>query len=156
MDEEKLEETEVSYTINPRQIFYDSTKGLITTAERTLLLWMRLQGNPYGFSHFNTKALSEDTFTKTVDPSYITRLLSSLREKGYIYYQDRKGCRGSFQVHFDYWIINKGFIYRLDGGLKKSVSTKTVNMSEDSPEVMSKLMEEIRAMEVKSANEDNV
>jgi hypothetical protein len=145
MEEDELESQEVSFTINPRQIFYDYNNGLITTAERTLLLWMRLQGTPYGFAHFNMKALAEDTFTKTVDPSYINRLLGSLRSKGYIYYKDRKGCRGSFQVHFDYWIVSKGIVLRLDGGMRKIVSTKTANVSEDNPIEESKLMEEIRS-----------
>lgn len=145
MEEDEIESQEMSFTINPRQIFYDYNKGLITTAERTLLLWMRVQGTPYGFAHFNMKALAEDTFTKTVDPSYINRLLGSLRDKGYIYYKDRKGCRGSFQVHFDYWIVGKGLMIRLDGGLREIVSTKTLNESEDNPIEKSKLMEEIRA-----------
>ena len=144
MEEDKIESQEVSFTINPRQIFYDYNNGLISTAERTLLLWMRLQGTPYGFAHFNMKALAEDAFTKTVDPSYINRLLGSLRNKGYLYYKDRKGCKGSFQVHFDYWIVGKGLMLRLDGGMRKVVSTKTANELEDNPIEKSKLMEEIR------------
>ena len=144
-EDDKVESQQMSFTINPRQILYDYNNGRITKAERTLLLWMRLQGNPYGFGSFNMKALAEDTFPKPVQPSYINRLLGALREKGYIYYKDRKGCRGSFQVDFDYWIVNKQLIRRFDGGLKKVVSTEGVNQAEDSPVDCNKILKEVRA-----------
>ena len=145
-DEEEVESQEMNFIINPRQILYDYHSGLISAAERNLLLWMRLQGNPYGFGSFNTKALAEDTFTKQVDPSYITRLLGLLRSKGYIYYPDRKGCRGSFKVDFDYWIINKGFVRRFDGGLKQIVSTEGMNQSVDSPIQSNKILDGVRGI----------
>ncbi|MCD5384578.1 MAG: hypothetical protein LRZ97_01525 [Candidatus Pacebacteria bacterium] len=98
------EDSQLNFVTLPRKIRDDYSTGKITTAERNLLMWLRLNGDPYGRAHVSIKSLAEDTFSKTVDSSYIRKLMLSLKNNKYIYFKGRRGSRGMFQVSFPDWI----------------------------------------------------
>lgn len=111
----------------------------ITYREYELYIWLRMHANMYGITSVDIPSiLCNLTHFKSTD--YVTKIIRSLRSKKYIYYQDRKGHRGSFQIKFDYWIGKGGFIYRFDSlNCGKYVRTTTVGEvvgdSEPRPEV---------------------
>jgi hypothetical protein len=109
-----MEEPKLNYTTNPRQIWWNWEEGLISTPERNLLYVLRAQGNPYGFCSVDMGILARDAFNTSVDKNYINKLLLSLRSKRYIWYKNRKGRRGSFQVHLDLWLLKEGNLKTLD------------------------------------------
>jgi hypothetical protein len=110
-----------SFIIIPRSVLGDYQKGLITIVERNLLCWLRLNGNPYGIASINLEVLAKETFNRQVDKSYINRLLLSLKSKGYIWYLERKGRRGSFEVYLDNWPRPDKSIQHLDGHFEQSM-----------------------------------
>lgn len=110
MEELKID----SFTINPRSIKSDYYEGKITKPERNLLYWLRACGSPYGIATINMEGLADDSFNDSVSKNYINKLLLSLKGKRYIWYSDRSGRRGSFEVHMDYWILPSKQIKRLD------------------------------------------
>jgi hypothetical protein len=110
MQKEKID----SYVILPRSIVSDYRNGRLSIPERNLLTWLRSNGNPYGIAHVDLELLSKETFNTKVDKSYVNRLMLSLKSKRYIWYQERKGRRGSFEVHMGIWILPTGEIRYLD------------------------------------------
>ncbi len=90
----------------PRKIASDYKNGLISRAEYLLYCHTRLQCNPYGIATVHLESLRDDVFgsvgsKKTVTINYVNQLLLSLRNKRYIYYKNRSGRTGSFEVRFD-------------------------------------------------------
>lgn len=97
----------------PRYLTEHLRNHLITYRELELYVWMRLHANMYGIAAISTHAMLGDLpHFKSVD--YITKILRSLLKKKYVYYQDRKGHRGSFNVHFGDWLLKGGKVKQLD------------------------------------------
>ena len=94
-----------NYTITPRYIAADYRNGKITIPERNLLLWLRVNGSPYGIAIVDMATYANETFNSPVDKNYINKILLSLKSKRYIWYMDRAGRRGSFDVHMGDWIL---------------------------------------------------
>lgn len=104
-----------NYVVLPRYIKTDYFDGKISKPERNLLIWLRLSGDPYGIATVSMDNLANDSFNTSVDKSYINKLLLSLKSKRYVWYSDRTGRRGSFQVHMGDWILPTKQIKKLDG-----------------------------------------
>jgi hypothetical protein len=110
-----MEEQEMSnFVILPRRIASDYRDGILTIAERNLYLWIRILGNPYGIAHVDMDNLAKESFNSSVDKSYINKLLLSLKSKRYVWYKERKGRRGSFELHMGDWILPSKHIKTLD------------------------------------------
>jgi len=110
-----MEELKLSnYVVTPRYIASDYRNGKLTLPERNLFLWLRVCGSPYGIAIVEMEGLAKETFNNPVDKSYINKLLLSLKSKRYIWYSDRKGRRGSFDVHMGDWILPNKSIKTLD------------------------------------------
>lgn len=103
-----------NYVITPRYIKTDYFEGKLTKPERNLLLWLRVCGSPYGIATVSMDSLSDDTFNQSVDKNYINKLLLALKRKRYVWYSDRTGRRGSFEVHMGDWILPSKHIKTLD------------------------------------------
>ena len=111
-----MEEQEMSnYVILPRSIAKDYRDGRLTIAERNLYFWLRISGNPYGIAHVDMDNLAKESFNSSVDKSYINKLLLSLKSKRYVWYKERKGRRGSFELHMGDWILPSKQIKTLEG-----------------------------------------
>lgn len=139
MEELKID----SFTINPRSIKSDYYEGKITKPERNLLYWLRACGSPYGIATINMEGLADDSFNDSVSKNYINKLLLSLKGKRYIWYSDRSGRRGSFEVHMDYWILPSKQIKRLDRffddeGVRGEKQQEIIGISEVESELVEK------------------
>lgn len=106
----------------------------ITYREYELYMWLRMHANMHGITSVDVRSiLANLTHFKSID--YVTKIIRRLREKKYIYYADRKGYRGTFQVRFDFWLGGKGVILRFDstngGKYVRTSSVGDVDVSSD-------------------------
>jgi hypothetical protein len=127
MEEFKLD----NYVVVPRYIKTDYFEGKLSKPERNLLLWLRLSGSPYGIATVTMDGLANDAFNNSVDKSYINKLLLSLKSKRYVWYSERTGRRGSFEVHMGDWILPSKHIKNLgsyfdDGGVRSQSISEAV------------------------------
>jgi len=110
MKNEKFE----NWVAMPRRFASDRRSGNISSSEFALLMWLRVNGNPYGIAVVSLKDINEDVFDGKFTISYVNKLILSLRKKRYIHYESRAGRRGSFEVHFGDWILPDKNIRSLD------------------------------------------
>jgi len=103
-----------NYVILPRYIATDYRGGKLSIPERNLFLWLRVNGSPYGIAIVDMTTYANETFNSPVDKSYINKLLLSLKSKRYIWYMERAGRRGSFDVHMGDWILPSKHLKTLD------------------------------------------
>lgn len=94
-----------NYVVVPRSIAADYRNGVINRAELHTYLWMRICGNPYGIAHMSLETVAEDVFGSSKKKNYVNKIMLSLKSKRYIFYEQRSGRRGSFEVHFGDWIV---------------------------------------------------
>ena len=74
-----------------------------------MLVWLRMLASPYGIAVADLDSLANDCFSRGAGKNYANKILLSLKRKRYIYYEERSGRRGSFEVHLDWWPLpNKG------------------------------------------------
>lgn len=97
------------YVIFPKHLASDFKSGKLTPNEWKLCMWLRLNMNPYGITSTGVSAIQDDIFVG-VSKNYIEKLLLSLRSKRYLYFEDRQGRRGSFEVRFGELITPDGTI----------------------------------------------
>jgi hypothetical protein len=117
-----------NYIVCPRSIADDYRDGQLSKPERNLLSWLRLSGDPYGKAVVTLEGLSCDTFNQCVTKNYINKTLLSLKSKRYIWYSDRTGRRGSFDVHMGDWILPDGSIKTLDKYFRPTRVTASANI----------------------------
>ena len=126
---------EGGYVIMPRYIAKDGRNGLLTNPERNLLMWVRLQADMTGVSHCSMQGLADEAFNDKMTTSYINKLLRSLKSKKYLWYQDRNGRRGSFEVHLPDWLLKNGNVKEIDYLFEQeSVETKAKVNDKPKPE----------------------
>jgi len=103
-----------NYVIMPRQIVSDFRNGKITKAERDVLVWVRMTGNPYGKCSTSLDDLAKEAFTGGVGKNYANKILLALKSKKYLFYSSRKGRRGVFEIELGDWIRPDKTIKTLD------------------------------------------
>lgn len=132
-DKTKLE----SFVVFPRQILSDFRNGKINRSEFNILCYLRLGCDPYGITNTSLENINSDIFQNKVDKSYVNKLMLSLKNKRFLYYHERKGRRGSFEVHFgDIPLPNKA-IRTIDKFFsQKFVADETISPSEKETEVI--------------------
>jgi len=81
----------------PRKILDDLRDGFLTPAEYNLYMYVRHCASPYGITHTSLLSLSNHIGR---NENYTTKLLLSLKKKGFLYYEKRVGRKGDFAVHF--------------------------------------------------------
>lgn len=94
-----------NYVVVPRQVAADYRNGLINRAELNAYLWMRINANPYGIAYMSLETVAEDVLGSSKKKNYANKTLLSLKSKKYIFYEQRSGRRGTFEVHFGDWIL---------------------------------------------------
>lgn len=93
------------YVVVPREIATAYRQRLINRPERDVYLWMRVNANPYGIAIMTLEGIAEDVLGSSKKKNYANRILLSLKSKRWVYYEQRSGQRGSFEVHFGDWIL---------------------------------------------------
>lgn len=97
-----------------REIASDFRSGLIKRDELIIYFWLRLNANPYGISTTSFSDIANDVLKSKKQINYSNKLLISLKKKRYLYYAERTGRRGSFEVHFGDFILPTKKITSLD------------------------------------------
>lgn len=98
----------------PRKIISDVLNGRMSGAEFFAYAWIRGKGNPYGVAQVSIGEIVA-VYPHRVSPNHIYKLVRALRTKKYIYYPDRAGRRGAFEVHMGDWLLpDKGGVKTLD------------------------------------------
>lgn len=95
---------------------------IITRAEYLTYLHLRLCCTPYAKCKTSLADIRTDVFGNKATISYVNKILLSLKSKRLIWYADRKGSRGSFDVHFDNFILPEGKI----SNIQKNFDTSSV------------------------------
>ena len=124
----------------PRRILSLLRNCYLKRREYQVYMYLRHNCTPYGIATTSTANLINDVFGGKVDDSYISKLLLSLRSKKLIWYPNRQGVKGSFDVHFGDFIIPTGKITSLDSHfnpdkVRSEADTTTLVRSEVTPEV---------------------
>ncbi len=108
-----MKEKPKPYTTTPRYITSDVRSGKMTSSEWRVYQWLRDNADPYGKVTTSLIAIRDDIY-ENVEANHINYLLLSLKKKRYVHYLSRQGRRGSFDVHFDDWLLPNGQIKHLD------------------------------------------
>lgn len=88
-----------------RQDFYDKK---LNTSEWNLLLHLRAIADRYGACRVTADELRKDVFKNDVARGTVNDLLLSLRKGKYIWYPNRKGNGGPFQIINNHWLVSGG------------------------------------------------
>jgi len=122
------------YVIFPKYIASDFKSGKLTPNEWKLYTWLRLDMNPYGITSTGVSSIQDDIF-KDVTRNYIEKLLLSLRSKKYLYFVNRQGRRGSFEVRFGDLITPDGVIVSITHYFddKEVISEEEPKLKENTP-----------------------
>ena len=105
---------EGGYVPIPRNLVRDCRNGRISQPERNLLVWLRMTADKMGVTHCSMADLSVEAFNDKVTVSYINKLLRSLKGKRLVWYEDRPGRRGVFELHHRDWMLKGNNIKELD------------------------------------------
>jgi hypothetical protein len=103
-----------NFVLFPRKILTALRAGEITKNEYIVYSYLRLSGSPYGIAVASLDNIRNDIFQGKVSVNYCDKLVLSLKSKRYIYYHDRRGRRGSFDVDLGDWILPTKAIKTLD------------------------------------------
>lgn len=119
----------------PRSIAKDFRAGKLKRIEFLIYVWLRIKADKWGVSITSLSGIKEVFFRKKTHPSYVNRILLSLKRKEYIYFDKRQGHKGEFDVYIGDWLISKGRIRTLDEvrthlQSKKEMPTNTQKKSE--------------------------
>jgi len=95
------------FYITPRKIGRDLRSGDLTPDEWKVYMYIRQSGNPYGVAAISLEDIRNDLYKSRKPPSisYFNRIVLSLKSKRYIYFKERRGRRGSFEVYLGDWVL---------------------------------------------------
>lgn len=98
----------------PRSILSLLRNGSITGREYQVYMYLRHNCSPYGISTVNMSDVNTVIFGDDVENNWVYKVMRSLKEKKLIWYSNRQGVRGSYEVHFGDFLIPSGNIKTLD------------------------------------------
>lgn len=97
----------------PRALASDLRDGKITLDEFGVYNWIRLNVDPYGKAVMSLSDIYNDAFPN-LSINYVNKILLRLKKKRYIYYENRQGRRGSFDIHVGEIRLPHGGVKTLD------------------------------------------
>jgi len=103
-----------NFVIFPRSILDRLRRGELSRNEFMALCYIRLSGNPFGIAVASLENIRNDVFRGKVSLNYCNKLMLSLKRKRLIYYEERSGRRGSFEVHLGDWSLPNKEVKTLD------------------------------------------
>lgn len=77
---------------------------LITPSEYCLLCWMRNNANVYGIFRSTIGSLSETLFKGSYKINSVYKMIIKLKKLRQVWYEDRKGKKGTYEFHLDRFI----------------------------------------------------
>lgn len=102
------------FVIMPRKIRDDYLEGKLSRNELDVLIWIWLNTNPVnGYFTADYKALERE-FQDRISYDNIRKIISSLRQKQYIYFLNHRGRKGSFPIYAIGFVLTNGKIQTLD------------------------------------------
>jgi hypothetical protein len=117
------------FVILPRKIKDDYIEGKLTKNEFDVLIWIWLNTNPSnGYFMADYKALERE-FQNRIKYDNIRKIISSLRQKQYIYFLNHKGKKGSFPIYPIGFILKNRQIQTLEY-LQSKLSITTLSQSD--------------------------
>ena len=131
----KKQENKPTFNTIPHSIkedFFDREKPF-NVPEKNILLHLRMIADIYGVVFISAERIRQEVFNNEVKRGTVNKHLTSLRNQGYIEYQDRKGSGGTFKTRIDEWLIKDSVWTHLEdmekstsiGGSKQSVGKGT-------------------------------
>lgn len=123
----------------PREIISSYRNKFICRNEYLTYLHLRLDCDPYGKCKTSISDIKNDIL-HWVSHNYVNKILLSLRKKKLIWFKNRQGVRGSFEVHFSDFILPNKTIKTLDKYFKQelvrsNISNLDIENSEVKPQV---------------------
>lgn len=103
-----------NWIIFQRDILSLYRKKTISRNEYFTYLHLRLNCTPYGIAVTSISDINNDVFSGKVSDNYVNKILLSLRSKKLVWYENRQGSRGSFEVNFGDFIMPNGSIRTLE------------------------------------------
>ncbi len=139
---EKLEQKLNNYIVILREIRDMRLRGELSRAEFDVYVWTRLTCNAYGIAQISLEDIANDVLSGS--KNYANKVLLELRRKKLIWYADRQGRKGSFEIHHGDFLTLDRQIKTLDKYFGTSiVRSKTKsdipNQSEVNAEVSTKI-----------------
>lgn len=114
----------------PRKIKDDYSSGSLTKNEYDILVWILFSTNPInGFYLMSYEGLRQD-LRNAISYDNARKIISSLRQKEYIYFLNHKGRKGSFPVYPVDFLLTNGEIQTLNY-LKTKLSITTQSQTEE-------------------------
>lgn len=111
VDDEKTWHIEDTYVRIPRSVMVDVSEGLITSSEFLVLVWLTFQANPNDalVSTSYDGIVAELGFTGKNATNKVNKIMLSLKQKRYLWYQSIQGQKRGFRVAINnYLLSNKG------------------------------------------------
>lgn len=103
--EEKTEYPLANWIPFPRSILSLYMNGELNRPEFVVYCYLRLGCNPWGICHTHLEAITDDALRnegtkKGASKNYANKIILSLKRKKLLFYEDRTGRTGSFEVRF--------------------------------------------------------
>jgi len=127
----------------PRYIGEMLIRGEIDKMEYHLYMWTRIRCDAMGICRHGLESINDDLFSGKYTTNYINKKLLSLKSKRLIWYKNRQGARGSFEIHHGELSVIGGGVRTLDKcfddpPVRSGVSTQSPSQSEVGAEVEKK------------------
>jgi hypothetical protein len=117
------------FVMLPRKIRDDYLEGKLTKNEFDVLIWIWLNTNPSnGYFTADYKALERE-FQNRIKYDNMRKIISSLRQKQYIYFPNHRGKKGSFPIYPIGFILKNRQIQTLEY-LESKLSITTLSQSD--------------------------
>ncbi len=104
---------ESGFVAVPRKFLEDLRNGYITPTEHHFLCYIFLCSDITGKCYLNTRMVAENLLGSEEKYDSAGNTIRDLKTKGYIYFPERQGERGSFPVTVDNFLTSKGYYTNL-------------------------------------------
>lgn len=94
----------------PRQISKAFLDREMEPNEYLVLMALRGTANPYGIRRTSYEEVLHDILRGKGSVNYVNKILLSLKKKEYLWFEDRRGKRGGFDIRFSDCIRPDGFV----------------------------------------------
>lgn len=134
-----IDEKEIESWVNfPRYINNYLATGKISRKEFFLYAWLRVTCDMYGKTYKTLSEMNFHIFNNAVSDDAVYKHLLSLKNKRLLYYPDRRGRKGAYEVEFDYFLKkNKEYTdisryYKQTSGVSEYESQEDVSEEKES------------------------
>jgi len=113
----------IDFVIFPRMIKTDLLENRISYTEFSVLMWIFLNTNPYnGYATISYKGLAVE-LSRILKEDNARKVLTSLRDKQYLYFVNHRGRGGSFTVYPYNFLLTSKRIQTREYLIEKNIIT---------------------------------